>query len=85
VQATIGFGKRVVGVCWASAIILTIQNVFGMILDAICLGIVFAKLSHPRHRGRAIFISDVATINRRDGQLKFIFRIADVRCAPNLM
>lgn len=66
--------------CWSSAIFLTLQNVSGMILDAVCLGIVFAKLSHPKHRGRAVFISECATIARRDGQLKFMCRIADVRC-----
>ena len=79
-QATIGFGSRVVGVCTSSAIVLTIQNVTGMILDAVALGIIFAKLSHPKHRGRSILISETATIARRDGQLKFMFRIADCRC-----
>lgn len=80
-QATIGFGSRVVGVCISSAIVLTIQNVTGMILDAVSLGIIFAKLSHPKHRGRSILISETATIARRDGQLKFMFRMADCRCA----
>ena len=80
-QATIGFGSRVVGVCGASAVVLTFQNVFGMILDAVSLGVIFAKLSHPKHRGRSIFISECATIARRDGQLKFMIRIADIRCA----
>lgn len=79
-QATIGFGQRAAGVCASSAIALTLQNVTGMILDAVSLGIIFAKISHPRHRGRSVFISECATIARRDGQLKFMFRIADVRC-----
>jgi Inward rectifier potassium channel transmembrane domain len=80
VQATIGFGARTVGVCISSAIVLTIQNVTGMILDAVSLGIIFAKLSHPKHRGRSVLISETATIAHRDGQLKFMFRIADCRC-----
>jgi hypothetical protein len=83
-QATIGFGSRTVGVCIASAIVLTLQNVTGMILDAVTLGIIFAKLSHPKHRGRSVLISETATIARRDGQLKFMFRIADCRCASLL-
>jgi hypothetical protein len=81
VQATIGFGGRQAGICVVSATVLTLQNVFGMVLDAICLGVMFAKISHPKHRGRSIFISECATIARRDGQLKFMFRIADVRYA----
>ena len=85
VQATIGFGSRVVGVCGMSAVVLTLQNVFGMILDAVSLGVVFAKLSHPKHRGRSIFISECATIARRDGQLKFMIRIADIRYGPRFL
>lgn len=72
-----------VGVCGASAVVLTLQNVLGMILDAVSLGVIFAKLSHPKHRGRSIFISECATIARRDGQLKFMIRVADIRCVAH--
>ena len=56
-----------------------VQSVLGMIMDAITIGIVFARISHPKQRGRTIAISDSAVVARRDGILKFMFRIADIR------
>ena len=37
------------------------------------------QVANPSKRGRSIFISDTALIGRRDGILKFMFRVADVR------
>ena len=48
-------------------------------MDAVMIGIIFARISHPKYRGRTIAISDSAVISRRDGVLKFMFRIADFR------
>ena len=48
-------------------------------LNAITLGIIFARISQPKQRARTIFISDSACIARRDGMLKFMFRVADIR------
>lgn len=79
-QATIGYGVRNTGVCFWTSVFLTLQNVSGMILDAVSLGVVFAKISHPKHRGRSVCISDSAVLARQDGILKFMFRIADIRC-----
>lgn len=56
-----------------------IQSVWGQLLDAIVLGVIFARISHPKQRARTIFVSDSAVIARRDGQLKFMFRIGDIR------
>lgn len=44
-QATIGFGTRATGICWSTAVIMTVQNISGMILDGVWVGIVFAKVS----------------------------------------
>lgn len=38
-----------------------------------------SRISHPKQRGRSIFISESAIIARRDGILKFMFRVADIR------
>ena len=50
-----------------------------MILNAITVGVIFSRVSFPQQRGRTIAISDSAVIARRDGILKFMFRIADIR------
>lgn len=48
-------------------------------MEAVVIGIVFAKISHPSQRARSIFLSKKAVIARRDGILKFMFRVADIR------
>ena len=55
------------------------QVIWGQLLDAVTLGIIFARIAHPKNRARTVFISDCACVARRDGALKFMFRIADVR------
>ena len=50
-----------------------------MIVNAVTVGIIFSRVSFPQQRGRTIAISDSAIIARRDGILKFMFRIADIR------
>ncbi|KAL3154506.1 hypothetical protein ABBQ32_013968 [Trebouxia sp. C0010 RCD-2024] len=78
-EQTIGYGNTYPNECWAAAWLIMVQSVLGMIMDAITIGIVFARISHPKQRGRTIAISDSAVISRRDGILKFMFRIADIR------
>ena len=55
------------------------QSVYALLLNALVLGIVFARISRPGQRGRTIFLSDSAIVARRDGDLKFMFRVADIR------
>jgi len=56
-----------------------LQTLFGIILDALTLGILFARISHPMQRSHSIFLSENAVILRRDGILKFCFRCADIK------
>ena len=65
--------------CWWAWLIIWIQTMVGLVMDAVMIGIIFARISHPKYRGRTIAISDSAVISRRDGVLKFMFRIADFR------
>ncbi|KAK9807434.1 hypothetical protein WJX73_006651 [Symbiochloris irregularis] len=78
-QQTIGYGFRAPNDCWMSAWMVVIQSVWGQLLDAVVLGVIFARISHPKQRARTIFMSDSAVIARRDGVLKFMFRVGDVR------
>ena len=65
--------------CWWAWLIIWVQTMVGLVMDAVMIGIIFARISHPKYRGRTIAISDSAVISRRDGVLKFMFRIADFR------
>lgn len=78
-QQTIGYGDISPANCWASGAIMVTQSIFALLLNAVVLGIVFARISRPGQRGRTIFLSDSAVIARRDGNLKFMFRVADIR------
>ncbi len=56
-----------------------LQTLFGIILDALTLGILFSRISHPMQRSHSIFLSENAVMLRRDGILKFCFRCADIK------
>jgi hypothetical protein len=77
--ASAGYGNTGPNACWAAAWLIAFQAVIALIMDSITIGIIFARISHPKQRGRSIFISDSACIARRDGILKLLFRIADIR------
>ncbi|KAK2080060.1 hypothetical protein QBZ16_002456 [Prototheca wickerhamii] len=78
-MATIGYGNTGPQQCWSASTLVSLQGTVGLLLDAVVLGIIFSRISHPKQRSRSIFISDSAVISRRDGILKFMFRVADVR------
>jgi len=78
-QQTIGYGARYPKDCPLAVLFLAVQCLSQLVLEASCVGLVFARLSHPKSRGRSIFISESAVISRRDGALKFMFRVADIR------
>ncbi|KDD76315.1 inward potassium channel rectifier, partial [Helicosporidium sp. ATCC 50920] len=76
---TIGYGNTGPQACWAASWVIAIQSISSLLVEAVTIGIIFARISHPKQRGRSIFISDSAVIARRDGVLKFMFRVADIR------
>ncbi|KAK9805912.1 hypothetical protein WJX73_004138 [Symbiochloris irregularis] len=78
-QQTIGYGNTGPNDCWWATFVITVQTLVGLILDSLTIGIIFARISHPKNRGRTIGISDSCCISRRDGILKLMFRIADFR------
>lgn len=78
-QMTIGYGNTGPQNCWAAAWLIAFQIITALLLESIVIGIVFARISHPKQRSRSIFISDSAVIARRDGILKMMFRVADIR------
>ena len=80
-QMTIGYGNTSPDSCWAATWVVMVQSVVAIVLDAVTLGIIFARISHPHQRSRSIFISNRSIIARRDGILKFMFRVADIRNA----
>jgi len=79
-QVTIGYGGRAVtDECPEGVILLIIQTVIGTFVNCALLGVLFAKLSRPKNRGKTIVFSERAVITLRDGRYCFIFRYVDLR------
>ena len=79
-EQTIGYGSRAITTkCPEAAIVLQIQSLIGLILDAFLLGLTFAKLSQPRECMKTVMFSENAVIAPRDGKLCLMFRVGDIR------
>ena len=79
-QQTIGFGSRRTNAHCPQAIILMMcQSCFGVIIQALMTGLVFAKLSRPKKRAETLLFSKNALICKRDDQLCLLFRVGDMR------
>nr|XP_054762722.1 ATP-sensitive inward rectifier potassium channel 12-like [Lytechinus pictus] len=79
-QTTIGYGYRgTTEECWLGGAIVVIQSVFSCLVDAVFIGMVFAKIARPKKRAATIKFSHNAVIAERDGKLCLMFRIGDIR------
>ena len=78
-KTTKGFGNHAINDCWGPAWLLAVHQVWALLLQSVFVGVIIAKISHPKGRGNAIIISEAACLARRDGAAKFMFRVADIR------
>ncbi|KAJ7340147.1 hypothetical protein OS493_002874 [Desmophyllum pertusum] len=79
-QETIGYGQKAITTkCPEAVIALQLQSLVGLLIDALMLGLTFAKLSRPRERMRTVMFSQYAVIAPRDGKMCLMFRVGDVR------
>ena len=79
-QQTIGYGTReLTPHCPEAVILLLLQTITGMILDALLLGLVFAKISRPGKRATTIIFSENCVITLRDGKMCLMFQVGDLR------
>lgn len=78
----LGYGNTAPNDCAWSLPLLITHVLVAVVTEAVVIGLVFARISHPQHRARTVAISEVATIARRDGVLKFCFRVCDMQSTP---
>jgi len=84
-QHTIGYGTRgSTSECWHTVILQCIQSIVGVIIQASMAGIVFAKLSRPKARAATIMFSKHAVISSRNGLLRLMCRVANMRSSQLL-
>lgn len=55
------------------------QSIYGVIVQAFMVGIVFAKMTRPKQRTQTLLFSKNAVICQRDGELALMFRVGDMR------
>ncbi|XP_056243455.1 potassium inwardly rectifying channel subfamily J member 11, like [Seriola aureovittata] len=80
VQVTIGFGGRMVTEeCPLAITVLIIQNILGLIINAVMLGCVFMKTAQANRRAETLIFSRHAVIAPRNGRPTFMFRLGDLR------
>ncbi|XP_074533959.1 potassium inwardly rectifying channel subfamily J member 11, like [Halichoeres trimaculatus] len=80
VQVTIGFGGRMVTEeCPLAITVLIVQNIVGLIINAVMLGCVFMKTAQANRRAETLIFSRNAVIAPRNGRPTFMFRVGDLR------
>ncbi|KAL2093709.1 hypothetical protein ACEWY4_011021 [Coilia grayii] len=80
VQVTIGFGGRMITEeCVSAIVILIVQNIVGLVINAIMLGCIFMKTAQAKRRAETLIFSKHAVIGFRNGKLCFMIRIGDLR------
>lgn len=79
-QHTIGYGHRyVTEECPEAIFLLCLQSIMGVFIQALMVGVVFAKLSRPKKRAQTLLFSRNAVICHRDGVPCLMFRVGDMR------
>ncbi|XP_069824103.1 ATP-sensitive inward rectifier potassium channel 11 [Dendropsophus ebraccatus] len=80
VQVTIGFGGRMITEeCPAAILVLIVQNIVGLVINAIMLGCIFMKTAQAHRRAETLIFSKYAVIALRNGKLCFMLRVGDLR------
>ncbi|XP_013143806.1 PREDICTED: G protein-activated inward rectifier potassium channel 3-like isoform X1 [Papilio polytes] len=79
-QHTIGYGSRTTTEeCPKAIFIMCLQSIVGVMIQAFMVGIVFAKMTRPKHRTQTLLFSKYAVVCQRDGELCLMFRVGDLR------
>ncbi|KAK1906709.1 ATP-sensitive inward rectifier potassium channel 8 [Dissostichus eleginoides] len=80
VQVTIGFGGRMITEhCLTAITVLIMQNIVGLIINAVMLGCIFMKTAQSNRRAETLIFSRHAVIAVRNNCLCFMIRIGDLR------
>ncbi len=76
-MTTVGYGTKdqFFGGCYSVLIITIAQACFGLLLDAILIGVLFTRLSRPSTRASTVVFSDFAVIRRVRGEFYFMFQV----------
>ncbi|XP_066523087.1 ATP-sensitive inward rectifier potassium channel 11 [Hoplias malabaricus] len=80
VQVTIGFGGRMITEeCAAAVLCLLVQNIVGLVINAVMLGCIFMKTAQAKRRAETLIFSKHAVVALRNGRLCLMCRVGDLR------
>lgn len=65
--------------CSSALVVIICESLVGVLCDAICLGLVFGRLSRGQTRATTIIFSDYAILRRIGNRLHFMFQTAEMR------
>ena len=65
--------------CSVALVIISVQSIVGVVIQACMAGIVFAKFTKPANRAETILFSKNALISMRNGSFYLLCRIGDLR------
>jgi len=79
-QHTIGYGGRATTTeCPHAIIVMSLQSIIGVFIEACMTGIVFAKFTKPTHRAKTILFSTNALVTMRNGAFYLLCRVGDLQ------
>lgn len=81
-QATIGYGAPTdifFADCPLILLIITLQTVVGLFLDAALLGVLFNRVARGTPRANTILFSDRAVVRKIRGRYHFMFQVCEIR------
>ncbi len=83
-MTTVGYGTKdqFFGGCYSVLTITVAQACFGLLLDAILIGVLFTRLSRPSTRASTVVFSDFSVIRRVRGEFYFMFQVRINERAP---
>ena len=85
-QQTIGYGTRSIDPrCSLGIVLLIVQSCFGLLIQALWVGLVYTRLSRPRKRRQTLLWSREGVIALRDGFLTLQIRLGDMRHRSTLV
>jgi len=86
-QHTTGYGfYHLTEECSGTIITFCLQSIVGCILEGVCVGLIFVKITRGKKRTATLRFSKQAVIRRNpDGLTSFMFRVADLRNKSNLL
>lgn len=80
---TIGYGfpgsVDFIHQCGAVLALVTIETICGVLLNALAVGLVYARFARGQSRACTIVFSDFACVRRIDGKLVFMVKVAEMR------